>query len=258
MAADQTYGRLIAAIAAADGPTYQHVNVDPVDNADGGAPGGNIRVGYLYDPARVSFIDAVRLDPANPAWDASRKPLAATFAYGGEEVVVINNHLKSKGGDEPLFGRFQPPTLHTEAQRIAQVSVLVEFVATLRAGNAHVKVVVLGDLNDFQFSAPMQVLTAAGLANLTDTLPENARYTYVYDGNCQALDHILVSMNLLDAAEYQILHLNSEFAVGDPLRSSDHDPLLVRLALAPVPEPATWAMLLAGLGLVGFAARRGS
>lgn len=251
VAADQTFARLIAAIAAAGGPSYQYVNIDPVNNADGGAPGANIRVGFLYDPARVSFIDVVQVDPANPAWEASRKPLAATFAFGGEEVVVINNHLKSKGGDEPLFGRLQPPTQHTLAQRDAQADVLAAFVAALQAGNPDVNIVLLGDLNDFQFSDPLQTLVAAGLANLTDTLPENARYTYVYDGNSQALDHILVSRNLLSAAEYQVLHLNSEFAVGDPLRFSDHDPLLVRLNLVPVPEPGAWAMLLAGLGLLG-------
>jgi predicted extracellular nuclease len=256
VAADQTYGRLIAAIAAAGGPTYRYANIDPVDNADGGAPGGNIRVGFLYDPARVSFVEAVLVDPANPAWDASRKPLAATFTYQDATLVVINNHLKSKSGDEPLFGRFQPPNQHTLAQREAQATVLASYVAALRAGNPDIKVVVLGDLNDFQFSSPLQILTAAGLANLTDTLPENARYSYVFDGNSQALDHILVSPNLLNLAEYQILHLNSEFAVGDPLRLSDHDPLLVRLQLAPVPEPGSWLMLLAGLGLVGLAARR--
>jgi predicted extracellular nuclease len=256
VAADQTYGRLIAAISAAGGPTYQYVNVDPVNNADGGAPGANIRVGYLYDPTRVSFTAAVQVDPTHPAWTASRKPLAASFVFEGQEVVLINNHLKSKSGDEPLFGRFQAPTLHTEAQRLAQVSVLAAFVAALRANDPEIRVVLLGDLNDFQFSAPLQTLTAAGLVNLTDTLPEHARYSYVYDGNSQALDHILVSLNLLPAAEYQILHLNSEFAVGDPLRLSDHDPLLLRLNLSPIPEPATWWLLLAGLGLITMAKGR--
>jgi len=255
VAADQTFGRLIAAIAAAGGPTYQYVSIDPANNADGGAPGANIRMGYLYDPARVSFIEAVRVYPTDPAWTASRKPLAATFTFDGEEVVIINNHLKSKVGDQPLFGRFQAPTLHTEAQRNAQASVLAAFVEALRNGNPDVRVVLLGDLNDFQFSNPLGILTAAGLHNLTDTLPEGERYSYVHDGNSQALDHILVSLNLRDVAEYQILHLNSEFAVGDPLRLSDHDPLLLRLNLSPIPEPGTWMMLLAGLGLVGWAAR---
>jgi hypothetical protein len=31
-----------------------------------------------------------------------------------------------------------------------------------------------------------------------------------------------------------------------------------KVSIAPVPEPETWAMMAAGLGLVGFAARRRS
>jgi uncharacterized protein len=256
VAADQTYGRLVDAIAAAGGPQYQFVNIDPVNNADGGAPGGNIRVGFLFDPSRVSFVDATRVDPANTAWESSRKPLAATFSYNGEEVVIINNHFNSKGGDEPLFGRFQDPTLHSEVQRLTQAQTLADFIAELQATDADVKVMVVGDLNDFQFSAPVNLLEAAGLANLTETLPENERYSYVYDGNSQSLDHMLVSKNLLAGIQYDIVHINSEFAPSDPLRTSDHDPLLAYVNLSPVPEPEAYALLLAGLGLVGFAARR--
>lgn len=40
------------------------------------------------------------------------------------------------------------------------------------------------------------------------------------------------------------------------LPSSDHKAVWVDVAINPVPEPETYAMLLAGLGLVGFAARR--
>lgn len=255
VAADLTYGRLIGAIAAAGGPTYRYVNIDPADNADGGAPGANIRVGFLYNPERVSFADAVRVAPEDPAWEDSRKPLAATFLFDGQEVVIINGHLRSKLGDEPLFGRFQDPVPHSEAQRDAQARVLADFVTALRADDPAVNVVLLGDLNDFQFSAPLRTLEGAGLANLTEILAENERYTYIHDGNGQALDHILVSLDLLNGATYDVVHMNSEFAAADPLRQSDHDPVLAYLNLSPVPEPGSWAMMLAGLVLVGRAIR---
>ena len=45
VAADQSWQRLINAIVAAGGPTYSYRQIDPENNADGGAPGGNIRVG---------------------------------------------------------------------------------------------------------------------------------------------------------------------------------------------------------------------
>ena len=51
---------------------------------------------------------------------------------------------------------------------------------------------------------------------------------------------------------YDVVHANAEFS--DQL--SDHDPTLLTMTLAPVPEPETYAMLLAGLALVGAAIRR--
>jgi hypothetical protein len=39
--------RLVAAIVTAGGPVYEFRSIDPVNNADGGAPGSNIRVGFL-------------------------------------------------------------------------------------------------------------------------------------------------------------------------------------------------------------------
>jgi hypothetical protein len=108
-------------------------------------------------------------------------------------------------------------------------------------------------LNDFQFAGSLAPLAAAGLVNLTDTLPENERYTYAYEGNLQALDHMWVSSNLLAAgAAYDVVHANAEFIT----QVSDHDPVLMTLGTvpAPVPEPATWLMM--ALGVAGLVARR--
>ena len=57
------------------------------------------------------------------------------------------------------------------------------------------------------------------------------RYTYLYQGNSQVLDHILVSNNLVDKTEIDILHINADFTdmAG---RASDHDPVLVQIDLA--------------------------
>lgn len=51
--ADQSYQRLISEIKKAGGVNYNYVNIDPENNADGGAPNANIRVGFLYNPERV-------------------------------------------------------------------------------------------------------------------------------------------------------------------------------------------------------------
>ena len=77
----------------------------------------------------------------------------------------------------------------------------------------------------------MQKLKDAGLTALIETLPPSERYSYVFDGNSQALDHIMVSSNLLNhaaaAAGYDIVHVNSEFID----QASDHDPQLVQLTM---------------------------
>src|SRR5918992_799274 len=58
VAADQTWGRLIEEVAESGGPPYEHRQIDPVDGADGGQPGGNIRVGFLFRTDRgLSFVD---------------------------------------------------------------------------------------------------------------------------------------------------------------------------------------------------------
>jgi uncharacterized protein len=246
-----TLARFVDAIVAAGGPRYEFRVIDPEANQDGGQPGGNIRVAFLFDPARASFVDrpggdattavqAVpdgrgvalsvspgRVDPQNPAWEDSRKPLVGEFVVGGETVFVITNHFASKGGDQPLHGRFQPPNRSSEIQRVEQARVLRGFVDQLTAIDRRAAVVVLGDLNDFPFSPTLDVLTRrGGLRALVDTLPRAERYGYVFDGNSQTLDHILVSRSL-GRVEYDVVHINAEFAD----QASDHDPQVARIRL---------------------------
>lgn len=89
--------------------------------------------------------------------------------------------------------------------------------------------IVAGDLNDFPWSPPVQQLTSTtGLFDLPATLPPSQRYTYVFDGNSQVLDHILLSPALARLSyEYDVVHVNSEFAD----QVSDHEPQVARLPI---------------------------
>nr|WP_246134913.1 endonuclease/exonuclease/phosphatase family protein [Prauserella rugosa] len=249
VAADETLDRFVDAIAAAGGPRYEWRQIDPEESADGGQPGGNIRVGFLYNPDRVSFVDRAggdattpveveksrsgaahlsvspgRIDPQNEAWADSRKPLVGEFTFRGRTVFVVANHFASKGGDEPTHGRFQPPARSSEEQRVKQAQVVRGFVDELQAAQPDANVVVAGDLNDFQFSETLGTLTEGGaLSALIDTLPVDQQYSYVYEGNSQVLDHILVS-DSLRRVDYDVVHINAEFAD----QASDHDPQIVR------------------------------
>jgi len=248
VAADQTLQKFTDAIVAKGGPRYQWRSIDPVNDQDGGQPGGNIRVAFLFNPARVSFVDrpggtpttAVgvtkdhgkahltaspgRVDPANEAWTTSRKPLAGEFVFKGRTVFVIANHFNSKGGDQPTHGRNQPPVRSSEVQRAKQATVLRGFVDQLLAADKNANIVVAGDLNDYPFSPAVQTLTAGGaLKDLIASVPEAERYSYVFEGQSQVLDHILAS-KAPRGVDYDVVHINAEFAD----QASDHDPQVIR------------------------------
>lgn len=249
VAADTTLRRFADAIADTGGPRYEWRQINPLEGQDGGQPGGNIRVGFLFDPQRVSFVDREggdattpvevtsdggeprlsispgRIAPNDDAFVASRKPLAGEFTFRGRTVFVVATHFSSKFGDQPVHGRFQPPERVSEQERIPQAERVRGFVDDVLTVDEHANVVVAGDINDFQFSPAIGTLTeGSALRALVDELPTHDQYTYIYEGRSQVLDHILVSP-ALDDADIDAVHINAEF----PDQSSDHDPLISRL-----------------------------
>jgi uncharacterized protein len=240
----------VDAIVAAGGPRYEFRQIDPQNNADGGQPGGNIRVGFLFRTDRgLGFVDRAggdattptqvrreggrarltlspgRVDPLNPAWFETRKPLAGEFTWRGKTIIAIVNHFSSKNGDDPLFGRFQPPVRSTEPPRHEQAASVNAFVDQILAAERKANVVVLGDINDFEFSRTTEILEGGVLTSLMHTLPKAERYSYVFEGNSQVLDQILFSDNMLRGLdEYDVVHVNAEFAD----QASDHDPSVAR------------------------------
>lgn len=255
--AQSTIRSLADAIVHAGGPVYEWRSIDPLDGRDGGEPGGNIRVGVFFRvDRRLKFVDRSggtattatgvvaidgvpqltlspgRIDPTSTAFANSRKPLVAEFEFNGQRLFVIANHFNSKGGDQPLFGRFQPPARSSETQRLEQARQVAAFVDQIRAVDDYANVIVLGDLNDFEFSPTLAVLEASDLTTLVRTLPVEERYSYVFDGNSQVLDHILASPALKSGLRgFDIVHVNAEFAK----QSSDHDPPIARFAIGPLP-----------------------
>jgi predicted extracellular nuclease len=153
----------------------------------------------------------------------------------GRKVFVVVNHFASKGGDQPLFGHFQPPQRLSEVQRHAQAQVVNDFVDAILAADPGANVIVLGDINDFEFSETVSILGGGVLTSLMRTLPQAERYSYVFEGNSQVLDQILVSGNLVSniGIEYDVVHVNSEFAD----QASDHEPQVARLDLRGRPRP---------------------
>ncbi len=233
--ATETYFDLAQAIQAANGPDYIAFDIAPVRNMDGGQRGGNIRVGYLYNPQRVALAtgtagtatDAIsvlegpalslnpgRIDPDSPAFEDSRKPLVAEFQFNDQSVFIVGNHFASKRNDN-------------DAQRAQQATLVGDFVRDVLAEDADANVIVAGDLNDLNDSDPIEILENSGLTDLSDALATDDRYTYEYRNRLQQLDYILASQNLADNAEVDIVHVNVNF----PNALSDHDPVLARFSL---------------------------
>jgi Ca2+-binding RTX toxin-like protein len=236
--ADETLQALVDAIADAGGPVYSFESaVVDVDGETGGVPGGNIRNAFLYNAERVEAVEITTLevdeltafgvtDPTT--FDGTRDPLLGTFTFNGEDITLINNHFSSRFGSEPIFGGPQPFNQGGEDAREAEAKAINEVVDALLAEDGDANVVVLGDLNTFQFTDELtEDLPGVGdekvLTNLIDQVPGDEAYTFNFQGNSQALDHVFVTDSLLDGAAIDIVHVNTDFADF----TSDHEPIVV-------------------------------
>ena len=180
-------------------------------------------------------------------------------------VTVVVNHLRSLNDiDSTAAGSSGWSTSgeRVRAKRAAQAAYLGGIVNWLQENRPQEKIVLLGDFNAFEFNdgyvdvmgivrgqaaAQDQVLTWAPSPVVTPLIDGSEliadpaeRYSYVFAGNAQTLDHVLVNEPLvLDAATARVEHarINADFGVhhfgeaGNALRVSDHDP--VRLAIEP-------------------------
>ena len=240
--------KLADRIKSFGGPEYKYTEVAPIDGKDGGKPGSNIRVAYLYNPNRVTligkdkggseeaarFVDGhleknpARIDPTNINFEKVRKSLAAEFDFKGERIVVIANHLKSKLGDDAVYGSNQPAVENTKAQRVEEAKLLNAFVREGLRQNPNLKFVLTGDFNDFEFSDTVKTIVGNELVNLMAEHEAGDRYSYFYRGSNQSLDNILVSKNIKDRVLFSPVHINASF-MEEHGRASDHDPVVVQI-----------------------------
>ncbi len=230
--ADKTLSALTDAIAAAGGPAYQTLSLDPKDDSAGGQPGANIRVAYLFNPSRVTVDQSASALIDDASFERTRLPLAAPFKFRGTEILVINVHLSSKSGSDPIYGVVQPPRDGTAAVRVAQARAIREFIRHL-APDPKRSVVVLGDFNTYWYEEPILLLTGGvpALRNLALDETPLERVSYVFDGNSQSLDHALVMLGNGQTAVMRTLHINS--VLPEAQQTSDHDPKHVSITFGP-------------------------
>ena len=65
-----------------------------------------------------------RIDPSSPAWEETRKPLAAAWqTTTNERFYTVNVHFSSKRGSSPSHGNARPPVNGHSERRTHQVNV---------------------------------------------------------------------------------------------------------------------------------------
>jgi predicted extracellular nuclease len=166
----------------------------------------------------------------------NRPPLVVDLLVQGEwddayGLTVIVNHWKSKTGDESM----------NVVRRTRQAEHVTGLVQARLDEDPGAHVVVLGDLNDYYQSGPVETLrqgTTPRMIHPYDMMPPLDRYTYIFNGASQVLDHILFTAGMRTAfAGIDPLHINADFPMLDGMEpetlnhTSDHDP--VQLTIRP-------------------------
>jgi predicted extracellular nuclease len=188
-----------------------------------------IDVGYLVRGDRAEIFRVEQF--VAPDGLTSRPPLLIGVEIKSEEgdftLYVINNHFSSMSGGE----------LVTEPRRVAQAEWNVTIIEELLSERPNISLAIIGDLNSFYESPPVDTLLAADLMHVFDVLPPEERYTYIYQGVSQTLDHILITQPLEDLLlRVEVLHVDADFPPpepgdGSPERASDHDPVVTTFSL---------------------------
>lgn len=189
-----------------------------------GTDSRGIDVGYLIRTDQVQ-VESVEQYPA-PEGLTSRPPLVVQLRVVGEgfsrTLFLLNNHFTSMSGGEEA----------TEPRRTGQALWNLKILEGLREDYPEADFLVLGDLNSYYHSAPVDALREGGLEHVFEILPGEERYNYIYQGQSQVLDHILVTPSLRDQLDrVVILHTNADYPLPEPedvspLRKSDHDLVL--------------------------------
>jgi len=200
--ASTTWNMLVSALNAATGKVYQWVDQEP-NGSEGGEPGGNIRVGFLYDTGRVqlgnldanaslaerraftdrigdgvrdagdllAFDDSMLGGEINTTdWAGTRRSLLGEFTFNGNTVYVTANHWPAKGGSGEFWQVDQAggdPANSDWAQRNAVGQDVYSMMNLIQQTNSQAGIVAGGDFNDFYFYRPLTTVTGYTMADGT-------------------------------------------------------------------------------------------
>jgi predicted extracellular nuclease len=226
-----------------------------------------IDVGFLIKAAKVKVIKVEQLGKdekltAEGAKDYEktfdRPPLLISVEVQDAKtnqpfpLTVIVNHFKSYGGiDDPKDGD------RVRNKRRLQAEWLANFLVERQKTNPNERIFVCGDFNAFQFNdgyndligilkgksdpnvlVPSKTAYQTGLVNMVDYVDPKNRYSYVYGGSAQVLDHMLANKaGAQRVVKFGFARVDADFPkiyINDanrPERLSDHDAPVLYLSL---------------------------
>lgn len=233
--------------------TYQFVQV-PGSTALGT---DEISVGMLYKPAKVTPLGNAVTTNSGVFGYGNRQPLVQSFTQksNNEVFTFAVNHFKSKGscpsGSTNPDRDLKDGQSCWNATRVQAANELTAWLASNPTGSADKDVLIMGDLNAYAKEDPIHTLVGKGFVNLVEKFQGNRGYSYLFGGESGYLDHALASSALSAQVTYAMeWHINADettlfdynmedktaqqqadFYQPTPFRGSDHDPVVVELAL---------------------------
>ncbi|MBR8507660.1 ExeM/NucH family extracellular endonuclease [Burkholderia cenocepacia] len=224
--------------------------VDPGTSRLGGDA---ITVAMIYDSRKVEPVGRAATLAID---DKNRQPLAQSFRLvnGNKQALTVAvNHLKSKNcpdaaNDDLDQGDGQGCWNPTRTRAAAKVA---DWLAGNPTGVKSQGVLLIGDFNSYTYEDPIRTLESRGYRNLVARWIGANAYSYVYNGEAGYLDHALATLPLAShvkavhewhinadeplALQYTLAYKSAEqqktFYAADAYRSSDHDPVLIDIAL---------------------------
>ena len=238
-------------------PKYEAFLID-------GNDGRGIDNGFLVKTSRVKVVETKQFGKEDKYKNPNTKednflndrpPLmlraSINDAKAGQpfEFTVIVNHLKS------FLGYNDPKQMeNVRLKKKLQAEFLARLVQSRQTADPKERIIVLGDFNSFQFADGImdqigtiigkpagkdEVLIASDdlvtpdLINLVGAISAPQRYSYIFDGNAQVLDHILISETLRKhTTGFGYARINADHPEilrndGNRFeRFSDHDPAI--------------------------------
>lgn len=226
--------KLAASLSEQTGRQYSYID-------DGGSSYGSYtKSGYVYCTETVEPFGT--LTNNNIGVSNRKKMIGFTEKASGERFIFSINHFKAKSGSGTGADADQGDGQGIfNATRVREAESVISFYNTQKNYYRDEDILIMGDLNAYAKEDPIVTFLEDGMTDLHRFFHADSSYSYVYHDQAGYLDHAIANETMLtQVTGMAAYHINSDEHDGftydkssdqTMFRSSDHDPILVGLAL---------------------------